>query len=99
MNSSTPNTPLVTFVGGESGTWLIDRIDVLAGDPIGKAKRLDIKSGDFNTSQNIWALRGAISHTRYTTREESLKLSAKQPVLGRAEATRAALIPIRKSAA
>ena len=74
---------------------------MLAGEPIGQAKRLDIKRGGFEGRHNSssWELRGAISHARYTTQEESLKLNAKQPALGRAEATFAALIPIRKSPA
>jgi chlorite dismutase len=99
MSSETPSTPLVTFVGAESGTWLIDRIEALTGEPIVPAKWLDIRSGDCAQCPNNWILRGAVSHARYTTSEESLKLTAKQPALGRAEATSAALIPIRKSAA
>jgi chlorite dismutase len=39
------------------------------------------------------------SHERYVTREEHEALVARQPELGRAEASRAALIPIRKTAA
>ena len=97
MSSQSPSSPLVTFVGGETGAWIIDRSEVIAGEPIAQAKRLDIKRGDFELSQKSWALRGAISHARYTTHEESLKLNAKQPALGRVEATLAALIPIRKS--
>ena len=46
-----------------------------------------------------WVLRGVAGHLRYTTREEKETLSAVQAGLGRAESTRAALIPIKKSAA
>jgi hypothetical protein len=99
VGSQTLSSRLVMFVGGEAGSWVIDRSDVIAGDPIGHARRLDIRHGDFEPSQMGWALRGAISHARYTTHEESLKLNAKQPALGRAEATLAALIPIRQSSA
>ena len=42
-------------------------------------------------------LRGMTSYKRYTQRNEQEALDAKQPQLGRAEATRAALIPITKS--
>jgi chlorite dismutase len=97
MSSETLSTPLVTFAGAESGMWFIDRIEALAGEPIGPAKRLHIRARDFAQSPSNWVLRGAVSHARYTTREESLKLNAIQPALGRPEATRAALIPIRKS--
>ncbi|WP_246204140.1 chlorite dismutase family protein [Streptomyces tailanensis] len=46
-----------------------------------------------------WALRGTTSNIRYTHRTELELLTARQPTLGRPEATRAALIPIRKSQA
>ena len=45
-----------------------------------------------------WLLRGVPSHERYVTRREREELASRQPPLGRPEATRAALIPIRKSA-
>ena len=47
----------------------------------------------------VWVLRGVTSHDRYVTRREHDLLAAHQPSLGREEATRAALIPVRKSAA
>jgi hypothetical protein len=46
-----------------------------------------------------WVLRGVTSNERYTTRAEADELQMRQQGLGRPEATRAALIPIRKSAA
>jgi chlorite dismutase len=45
-----------------------------------------------------WVLRGVPSHERYVVRREHEELASRQPPLGRPEATRAALIPIRKSA-
>ncbi len=44
-------------------------------------------------------LRGITSSERYVTGEEKQQLAAKQPCLGRPEATCAALIPVRKTAA
>jgi chlorite dismutase len=44
-----------------------------------------------------WILRGATSNERYTTKAEHEALVARQPALGRPEATQAALIPIRKA--
>ena len=44
-------------------------------------------------------MRGVTSYQRYTQRNELAALEAKQPQLGRPEATLAALIPITKSAA
>jgi chlorite dismutase len=46
-----------------------------------------------------WLLRGVPSHERYVLAREREELTARQPPLGRPEATCAALIPIRKSAA
>jgi hypothetical protein len=46
-----------------------------------------------------WVLRGVAGHERYVERAEHDRLKMVSPPLGRAEATRAALIPIRKSPA
>jgi hypothetical protein len=46
-----------------------------------------------------WQLRGVVSHPRYSTGSELRQLTAVSPLLGRIEATAAALIPIRKSEA
>jgi chlorite dismutase len=46
-----------------------------------------------------WVLCGVTSHARYVTAREKAVLDAVQPGLGRPEASRAALIPIRKSPA
>jgi len=46
-----------------------------------------------------WVLRGTTSNTRYTNRSEVEALGARQEMLLRPQATRAALIPIRKTAA
>src|SRR5262249_36835869 len=46
-----------------------------------------------------WNLRGVTSHERYATRDEKSQLVVRQPEIGRPEATAAAFIPIRKSAA
>jgi chlorite dismutase len=43
-----------------------------------------------------WALRGVVGHERYVKGREHEELAARSPRLGRPEATRAALIPIRK---
>ena len=47
----------------------------------------------------VWVLRGVTSHDRYVTRGEHDLLAARHASLGRKEATHAALIPVRKSAA
>ena len=50
-------------------------------------------------SSTAWRLAGVASHVRYVARAEQEQLAAVQPPLGRHEATFAALIPIKKSAA
>jgi chlorite dismutase len=50
-------------------------------------------------AETAWTLRGITSNTRYTTRDETTALTSVQEGLGRTRATRAALIPIRKSEA
>jgi chlorite dismutase len=89
---------LFTFVGGSQGPWRVVRMDSVAGDPLVQIQRLDILPGDALPSQPTtrWTLRGIISNERYVQREEKAKLAATQQGLGRPEATRAALIPIRK---
>jgi len=47
----------------------------------------------------LWAIRGITSNERYVIREEKTALVSKQEGLGRPDAKRAALIPIRKTAA
>ena len=96
--ASDAQSPVVSFVGGDHGAWRVDRMTVLVGDPIAEAKRLDIERAVVRAGQGAWVLRGSLSHMRYTTRDESLKLTSKQQGLGRPEAICGALIPIRKSA-
>ena len=45
----------------------------------------------------VWLLQGVTSHERYVTRAERGALIAREPELGRPDATEAALIPVRKS--
>ena len=63
------------------------------------AQKLQIMEGDLPDPSMVavWSLEGVTSHERYTSREEKDQLKSVQPGLGRPEATRAALIPIRKS--
>ena len=91
---------LVTFAGGSAGEWAIDRLTPIAGEPLdSRPPRLGIFVGADAVGPCLWKLCGAISNARYTTKCEAATLAAKQPLLGRAEAVRAVLIPIRKSAA
>jgi chlorite dismutase len=96
-------TPLsVAFVGSDSGTWTIERMDAVAGEPLPPARGLTVLEGPAARrlpEEAVWALRGVTSNERYVTREEHDALEALQQGLGRSQATCAALIPIRKSRA
>jgi hypothetical protein len=87
-----------TFVGGDAGVWRVHAQRAVVGDPLPRVSHLRIVAGEAPDERAGWTLRGLTSHDRYVTREEKTRLVARQPVLGRPEATQAALIPIRKSA-
>src|SRR5438105_13812023 len=93
------NTRGYIFIGGRSGPWRITGISSVIGESLPDANYLDVRTGSIVTlpSGTVWALKGATSHERYVTREEKQRLASVQPPLGRAEATLAALIPIKKS--
>jgi len=88
---------LVAFVAGISGTWRIDRIDTVIGSALPRAERLAVLEGGGEPPEGTWILRGVTSNVRYTERQELDALASRQETLGRPYATRAALIPIRKT--
>jgi hypothetical protein len=88
-----------TFIGGAAGLWKIDRATTIVGEPLPAAERLDVREGILPASAGTWRLAGVAGHMRYVERAEKAQLDAVTPPLGRLEATRAALIPIRKSPA
>ena len=91
---------LFSFVGGVNGTWHVVSISGVAGEPLPHVRRLDIVAGALPERPNgaEWVLRGLTSNDRYVTRSVKDQLVARQPALGRREATCTALIPIRKTA-
>ncbi len=92
---------LVNFIGGSEGVWAVEKMEAIAGAPLDTVSHMDIINGEFDvlTRESAWVVRGVTSNSRYTTRTEKNLLAESQPALGRVEATCAALIPIRKSAA
>jgi hypothetical protein len=91
---------LYTFAGGATGAWRVDAILPVTGETLPDAARLAIEPGTPHPPTGAaWLLRGITSNERYVTRAEKTALVAIQPEIGRPEATRAALIPIRKSPA
>lgn len=89
----------VTFAAGPEGPWRIDRIDALCGEGLELAERLRVveAASPKPVLAASWALRGVTSNPRYTQRAELDGLAARQQGLRRPEASRAALIPIRKT--
>ena len=91
----------VIFAAGEAGPWRIDRVDAIVGNGLAQASKLNICEGAPGgpVDRAAWQLRGTTSNSRYTAHTEIMHLSERQEGLGRKEATRAALIPIRKTEA
>ena len=71
----------------------------MVGDGLPHVSRLDVVSKTRTPAGAAWFLAGVSGHARYVERREKTMLDAASPPLGRPEATRAALIPIRKSGA
>lgn len=86
-----------TFVAGATGAWRIDAIRAISGEPLSAAPRLDVRQGLLPEPAGAWSLRAVSGHVRYVARAEKTTLDPLSPPLGRPEATRGALIPIRKS--
>jgi len=86
------------FVGGTSGEWRVERVTAIAGEALAPVERLAVIASR-EAPAGAWALRGVAGHARYVEAREKVVLDERSPPLGRPEATRAALIPIRKSAA
>ncbi len=91
---------LVQFAAGTSGLWQIERMRTLIGEALPLAERLDVYEGPVTPIAGAaWVLRGTTSNTRYTNRSEVAALARVQQGLMRPHATRAVLIPIRKTEA
>jgi Chlorite dismutase len=93
-----------TFRGGQSGAWRITSLSAVKGEPLAPVHSLSIVHSTaialpLLPSPVSWRLAGVTSHVRYVERAEHTQLAAAQAGPGRRKARRAALIPIRKSAA
>lgn len=94
------NNNLFNFVGGDAGAWQVVKMETVKGSPLPEIARIEIIEGEANLLKDCaWNLRGVTSYARYVNRAEKDLLASRQPILNRPEATCAALIPIRKSAA
>jgi chlorite dismutase len=93
-----------TFRGGQSGGWRVTSIARVKAETLPRVAALSAIQSEaialpLLPSHTSWRLAGVTSHVRYVERAEKEQLAAVQAGLGRPEATHAALIPIRKSAA
>ena len=88
----------VRFDGGRAGRWRVTRFESVRGVALPPVDRIAVDPVEPDAAA-LWSLRGVAGHSRYVTRPEREALKAVQAGLGRPEATCAALIPIRKSAA
>jgi chlorite dismutase len=93
-----------TFRGGQSGIWQVTLNSAVKGESLPAVPALSITQSaaialPLLSSAASWRLAGVTSHAHYVEKSEKEQLAEKQAPLGRKEATFAALIPIRKSAA
>ncbi len=100
MSSAARSSPqrLFTFVGADQGPWAVRSARTLMGDALPPATCLQVVEGAavLPPAGAAWALAGITSNDRYVERHEKVALVGAQAGLGRAQASRAALIPIRK---
>ena len=90
-----------TFVGGDSGAWRVASVSPVRGQALDHVSHVDVRAAGNSASRgsDVWTLEGQASNLRYSTRAELTTLRSRQEGLGRPQALRAAMIPIRKSTA
>jgi hypothetical protein len=88
---------LFHFLGGEVGPWRVIAQQAVVGAPLAPVEHVAVSPTPDPACG--WVLRGITSNERYVERGEKEALVARQQSLGRPQSTRAALIPLRKSAA
>jgi len=93
--NSSPTPLLVHFQEEAGGTWACTAATTPIGEPFPGPERMSMRPN----AGTGWMLRGVVSNLRYTTASEAQRLISNSAGLGREDATRAVLIPIRKSAA
>lgn len=101
-----PAPVLATFAfRSEPAPFRIDAMRAVRGAALAPAAYLAVHESTTTHAlapgapEPLYVLRGSTGNLRYTKNDEKLALAKIPPVLGRAEATRASVIPIRKSEA
>jgi Chlorite dismutase len=97
---------LTSFIGSQShqpaeSTWFVTKMTTICGEDLPGVSVVQItpKAIPVLPAEAVWRLHGVSSNLRYTTRGEKQELTQRQVALGRPEATRGVLIPIRKNSA
>src|SRR5262249_46324046 len=99
------DTPMfTTFRGGQSGAWRITLNSAVKGEGLAAVPALTITQGasialPLLRSATSWRLAGVAGEVPYGGKAGKEQLGQQQAPLGRKEASFAALIPIRKTAA
>jgi len=88
---------LIVFNGGAHGNWKVLHQGPIKGPGLGHVAFVD--RGTKADAAAAWTLSGVTSNLRYTNAAEKKVLDATPSILAKPGATRAALIPIAKSAA
>jgi hypothetical protein len=89
------------FIGNQTGKWRVQSMRTIRGRALAEVSHIDVLPAQENVAPATvqWKLHGLISNVRYATRVEVSELQSRQETLNRPSASRAALIPIAKSAA
>jgi hypothetical protein len=100
-NASTRSVSRVSFVGGDSGEWTVERITPITGVGLAPVKAMQKLEGPaFSAAnENGWALHAVRSNERYVERTEKATLLAPSAGLGRPDSRCAVLIPMSKNEA
>jgi chlorite dismutase len=77
--------------------WRVTAQHALIGQDLAHVPSIAVRTAATRTSV-LWSLSGVVSNLRYTTAAERTALTERQSRLGRSDAKRAVLIPIRKRA-
>ena len=96
--AETPNPRVFVLTGGAHGAWRVTSHRTLRGPSWPAVERVDMVAGHAvrPAGDPAWTLSGVTTHDRYTNRPEKQVLVERQQPIGRPEATRAALMLLRK---
>ncbi len=100
LNIAALNERLVMFEGCGHGAWRVTSQTTLCGEPLAAVTHITMHIAPQKPIASAgWFLTGVRSNRRYESTKEKATLLTKSEGLGRPEATRGALIPIKKSSA